>query len=251
MVRAAARYDADMTPFTPEQARTILAVDLKILAMERAITSAVIAAIPPDQVDYTPDPVTRSAIELAWHIVMAEDRFLSAVVNGVFDFAPRPRPDTVRTPADVNAWWDERLPGLVERLKSLSDEALTKPIDFRGQFTPARGELRALHPQPHGASPRGQLSMYLRPMGAAVPSIYGESFDARTAREKREAGAVLSKGAARLLPSVSSAIPRAAARMTAGHDRKAGDCDDGRPALRRTASAGRCDRDPSGARARS
>jgi uncharacterized damage-inducible protein DinB len=187
MVRAAARYDADMTPFTPEQARTILAVDLKILAMERAITSAVIAAIPPDQVDYTPDPVTRSAIELAWHIVMAEDRFLSAVVNGVFDFAPRPRPDTVRTPADVNAWWDERLPGLVERLKSLSDEALTKPIDFRGQFTqPAVSFVRFI--LNHTAHHRGQLSMYLRPMGAAVPSIYGESFDARTAREKREAG---------------------------------------------------------------
>ena len=121
-----------MSPLTPEQARTILAVDLKILAMERAVTSAVIAAIPPDKGDYTPDPVTRSAIELAWHIVMAEDRFLAAVANGAFDFTPRPRPDTVRTPADVNAWWDERLPGHVERLRALSDDDLTKPIDFRG-----------------------------------------------------------------------------------------------------------------------
>jgi uncharacterized damage-inducible protein DinB len=176
-----------MIPLTPEQARTILDADLKILAMERPLTSAVIAAIPPDAVDYTPDPVTRSAIELAWHIVMAEDRFLSAVASGAFDFTPRPRPDTVKTPADVNAWWDERLPGHLERLRALSDEALTKPIDFRGQFTqPAVSFVRFI--LNHTIHHRGQLSMYLRPMGAAVPSIYGESFDARTAREAREPG---------------------------------------------------------------
>jgi uncharacterized damage-inducible protein DinB len=176
-----------MTSFTPEQARTILAVDLKMLAMERTITSAVIDAIPPDRCDYAPDPVTRSAIELAWHIVMAEDRFLSAVANGAFDFTPRPRPDTVRTPTDVNAWWDERLPVHLDRLKALSDEALTRPIDFRGQFTqPAVSFLRFI--LDHTIHHRGQLSMYLRPMGAAVPSIYGESFDARSAREARETG---------------------------------------------------------------
>lgn len=176
-----------MTPFTPEQARTILEADLRILAMEQPITSSVIAAIPPDQVAYTPDPVTRSAIELAWHIVTAEHRFLSAVVDGAFDFTPRPRPETVRTPADVNAWWNERRPGLLERLKALPDAALTKPVDFRGQFTlPAVGFVRFI--LNHTTHHRGQLSMYLRPMGAAVPSIYGESFDAKTAREAREAG---------------------------------------------------------------
>ena len=40
----------------------------------------------------------------------------------------------------------------------------------------------------HTIHHRGQLSMYLRPMGAAVPSIYGESFDARTAREAAGGG---------------------------------------------------------------
>jgi uncharacterized damage-inducible protein DinB len=176
-----------MTSLTPEQARTILAVDLKILANERPLTAAVIAAIPPDKGDDAPDGVTRSAIELAWHIVMAEDRFLSAVETGGFDFTPRPRPAEVRTPADVNAWWDARLPGHLERLRALSDEALTRPIDFRGQFTqPAVSFVRFI--LNHTIHHRGQLSMYLRPMGAAVPSIYGESFDARTAREARETG---------------------------------------------------------------
>ena len=30
---------------------------------------------------------------------------------------------------------------------------------------------------------RGQLSSYLRPMGAKVPSIYGESYDSALARQ--------------------------------------------------------------------
>jgi uncharacterized damage-inducible protein DinB len=37
--------------------------------------------------------------------------------------------------------------------------------------------------QQHSVHHRGQLSMYLRPMGAKVPSIYGESYDAAQARK--------------------------------------------------------------------
>jgi uncharacterized damage-inducible protein DinB len=40
----------------------------------------------------------------------------------------------------------------------------------------------------HTVHHRGQLSMYLRPMGAKVPSIYGESYDATQARLAKEAG---------------------------------------------------------------
>jgi uncharacterized damage-inducible protein DinB len=176
-----------MSSLAPEQAAVLLAAELPSIAAERPVTRAVIGAIPPDKCDYTPDPITRSAIELAWHIVAAENRFLEAVADGAFDLTPRPRPDTVRSPADVNAWYDERLPRSLERLKAVSSDDLAKPIDFRGLFKfPAVVFLRiGLN---HTIHHRGQLSMYLRPMGAAVPSIYGESYDARTAREAREQG---------------------------------------------------------------
>src|SRR5262245_47778597 len=117
---------------TAEQAQVLLPLELTSITAERPVTRAVIAAIPADRCDYTPDPITRSAIELAWHIVSAENRFLEAVVNGAFDLTPRPRPETIRTPADVNAWYDERLPGLLDRLRTVSGEALAKPTDFRG-----------------------------------------------------------------------------------------------------------------------
>ena len=34
----------------------------------------------------------------------------------------------------------------------------------------------------HSIHHRGQLSMYLRPMGAKVPAIYGESYDSALAK---------------------------------------------------------------------
>ncbi|HET9315371.1 MAG TPA: DinB family protein, partial [Vicinamibacteria bacterium] len=119
------------TPFTPEKAQVLLSAELPSIKAEWPVTRSVIAAIPPDKVDYTPDPVTRSAIELAWHIVGAENRFLEAVIDGAFDLTPRPRPEDMRTAADVVAWYDERQPRLLERLGALPADALTRPIDFR------------------------------------------------------------------------------------------------------------------------
>lgn len=175
-----------MSSFTPEKAQLALSLELPALTAERPLTKAVIDAIPPDKCDYAPDAVTRSAIELAWHIVAAENRFLEAVADGQFDLTPRPRPETIRTPAQVNAWYDERLPRNIERLKALSGEELAKPIDFRGLVRfPAVVFLRV--GLSHTIHHRGQLSMYLRPMGASVPSIYGESYDAHKAREERDA----------------------------------------------------------------
>jgi uncharacterized damage-inducible protein DinB len=172
---------------TADQATVILrAVALPALKAEHPVTKSVIAAIPAGKMDYRPDPVTRSAIELAWHIVTAEDRFLTAVAAGAFDFTPRDRPASVATPEDVNRWFDDRHEQNLARLKTLSGDALVKVLDFRGmfQFPAIVFATIALN---HSIHHRGQLSTYLRPMGAKVPSIYGESYDARQAREQAKA----------------------------------------------------------------
>ena len=71
-------------------------------------------------------------------------------------------------------------------LKAMSGDQLAKIIDFRGLFQfPAVIFVQV--GLSHTVHHRGQLSMYLRPMGAKVPSIYGESYDAREAREKAQA----------------------------------------------------------------
>jgi len=173
-----------MSPFTPEQARFILtATALPTLGAEHPVTRSVIAAIPKEQAGYRPNDVGRSAIDLAWHIVASEVRFLTAVAAGVFDFGGSARPESIQTPADVIGWYAEHFSAAIETLKQASGEQLVKIVDFRGIFQfPAVLYLQI--GQSHTVHHRGQLSMYLRPMGAKVPSIYGESFDAREAREK-------------------------------------------------------------------
>ena len=176
-----------MSSLTADQAAVVLnASSLPALKVEHPVTKRVIDAIPPEKVDYRPDDIVKSAIDLAWHIVSAENRFLEAVINGAFDLTPVPRPATIRTPHDVNGWYSERFSSAVERLKRLDGDQLIKPVAFRGLFTfPAVIYLQiGLN---HTIHHRGQLSMYLRPMGAKVPSIYGESYDARVAREAAQA----------------------------------------------------------------
>jgi len=169
---------------TAEQAITILnTVGLPGLKAEHPVTQRVIGAIPNDKVDYRPDDIAKSAIDLAWHIVVAEIRFLDGVVAGEFDFTPKPRPELIRTADAVNRWYAAEWAKCVERLHGASGDQLIRRVDFRGLFQfPAVVYVQvALN---HSIHHRGQLSMYLRPMGVRVPSIYGESYDAREARER-------------------------------------------------------------------
>ena len=172
-----------MPQIQPDQAAFLLhGVYLPGLKNENRITNSVIAAIPPDKGDYRPDEVSKSALDLAWHIVATEMRFMEAVPAGEFDFSPRPRPESIKNSADLTAWYTDNFEPRFEKLTKLSNEQLIKIVDFRGLFQlPAVMYLGfVLH---HSVHHRGQLSMYLRPMGAKVPAIYGESYDSAEARK--------------------------------------------------------------------
>lgn len=170
---------------TPDQAKFLSVQILPLVKSEHATTRRVIEAIPPDKSDYRPDPNAKSALELAWHIVAAEKRFHSGICAGAFDFSPIHRPDSVRTPADIGAWFDETFARNFEQMLALGGDQLVRSIDFRGMFqSPAVAYITmALN---HSIHHRGQLSTYLRPMGGKVPSIYGESYDATQDRLARE-----------------------------------------------------------------
>jgi uncharacterized damage-inducible protein DinB len=170
----------------PDQAAFLCQVSLQSLNNEHQVTKKVIGAIPLDKGDYRPDDIAKSAIDLAWHIAATEMRFLDAVAAGAFDFTPRPRPESVQNSADLLAWYEENYAPRVDAIAHLSGEQLAKVVDFRGMFQlPAVLFLTfVMH---HTVHHRGQLSMYLRPMGAKVPAIYGESYDSAAARKAAEA----------------------------------------------------------------
>lgn len=173
------------TTMTPEQAAFLLHQILPRLKVEHETTKRVIQAIPLDKGDYRPEPIAKSALELAWHIVAAEHRFLRGISSGAFDFTPNHRPESVKNAADIVKWFDESFNQNIAQVEKLSPEQLAKLIDFRGMFQhPAVSFLQVMNS--HTIHHRGQLSVYLRPMGSKVPVIYGESYDAAMERQARE-----------------------------------------------------------------
>src|SRR5258708_30231854 len=98
-------YSVPMQPLQPDQANFLLhGVYLPGLKNEHRITKTVIAAIPLDRGDYRPDEISKSALDLAWHIAATEMRFMEAVAAGEFDLGPRPKPDSIKHSADMTSW---------------------------------------------------------------------------------------------------------------------------------------------------
>ena len=172
-----------MSAMTAEQALFLLQdVYLATLKNESRITKKILEAVPADKCEHKPDPISKSAIELVRHIAAADNRFLEAVINDVLNVDPNMIPENVKTPQEIADWYEARYAKNFEALTKASGEQLVKMVDFRGMFQrPAVTFLMmGLH---HTIHHRGQLSSYLRCMGAKVPSIYGESYDDAQARK--------------------------------------------------------------------
>jgi len=172
---------------TTDQATFVLQnLYLGTLKTESRTTKKILEAVPADKAEYRPDPISKSAIELVRHIAAADNRFVESVINGVFDTNPAMIPENVKTPAEVAAWYEERYARNFEALTKLTGEQLVKTVDFRGmvQRPAVTFLMMGLH---HTVHHRGQLSSYLRCMGAKVPSIYGESYDDAQARKAAQA----------------------------------------------------------------
>ncbi len=164
-----------MISMQPEQAAFLLNFLLPQIKNEQKLTKKVIEAVPTDKGDYRPDPRSMNALDLAWHIAASECFFMDGAASGAFG-AGGARPDTVRTSADVANWYEEHFTQSFERVSKMTPDQLLKAIDFHGVFNfPAIVYLQLMGN--HGIHHRGQLSAYLRPMGAKVPAIYGGSAD--------------------------------------------------------------------------
>ncbi|HMA29098.1 MAG TPA: DinB family protein [Thermoanaerobaculia bacterium] len=136
----------------------------------------VLKAVPPDQAAYRPHPRSMSAGDLVW-LMASELRDACEVVDkGQVAFVQRPAPAL----AEAVTAYEKNASGLKRRLAKVKDAAWKKKarflMDGKVVWETSLGDMLwgflfdAIH---H----RGQLSTYLRPMGAKVPSIYGPSGD--------------------------------------------------------------------------
>ncbi|HML18527.1 MAG TPA: DinB family protein [Bryobacteraceae bacterium] len=161
---------------TPEQATFLINIYLPQAENEQKTTRRVIAAVPADRCAYSPDPKSMTAWTLAKHIASSEIFFLHAVSNGAFNPADGAVPDSVTTPAQLVEWYDENFAKAAAKIRALTPEQLAQKIDFHGVFVFPAVAFVGLNCN-HVIHHRGQLSAYLRPMGAKVPKIYGGSAD--------------------------------------------------------------------------
>ena len=146
---------------------------------EGAVTLKLLRAFPPEQMDFKPHPSARSAKELAWTFVF-EGIAGSQGVATEFKLPPPnlpPMPDT----------W-HAVVGEVERAFRVMSEAVSKMgephLSSSVKFLTGPKQMSDvrrmdalwlfLNDMIHH---RGQFSVYLRMVGAKVPSIYGPSGD--------------------------------------------------------------------------
>ena len=178
-----------MSEMTADQAHLyVQTYALGLLKHESRTTRSVLAAVPNAALDYRPDPCAKSANELLRHIASADNFFLKSVVDGIFVPGSVKIPESVNTPANVADWYADEFAKNFDAVSRLSGEELIRIVDFRGLVQrPAYTFLHMglLHTVHH----RGQLSTYLRPMGAKVPAIYGESYDSAEAKKAAQASA--------------------------------------------------------------
>lgn len=140
-------------------------------------TLRVLRALPAAKLDYRPHPVSRSAGELGTLLVSEVESAIEMIEKGDINWS---EPKGGGTPEEMAAAYERLSRKMLAGLRNVDDATWGKKIRlfFNGQ---------QVHEQTFGGMcwellldsihHRGQLSVYLRPMGGKVPSIYGPSAD--------------------------------------------------------------------------
>lgn len=136
----------------------------------------VMKAVPADHAGYRPHPRSTSAGDLVWLLATELHDACELVDRGEVSYVARPAP---AVPESIAAY-EKSAVELETRIAKLDDAAWDRKarflVDGKVAWETSLGDMLfgflfdAIH---H----RGQLSSYLRPMGAKVPSIYGPSAD--------------------------------------------------------------------------
>jgi len=145
------------------------------LSNEMQTTKKVLAAVLDSNRDYRPDPKSRTAWEVAWHLASSDVQMTEEIADMKFTMEPRFK-DQPQTAAALAAWYETNMRRAIDRVRAMSADQLLTPVDFYGAFNwPVIFYLAFVNN--HSIHHRGQLAAYLRPMGSKVPSIYGGSAD--------------------------------------------------------------------------
>jgi len=162
----------------PKEAKTVAEFLIADFTSEMQTTLRVLQAVPKSHLDYRPDAKSKTGLGLIRHIALEDAWLLNCIADGAFT----PPPDDsdacgIMNPSDAVARYKDKVPAALERVRAMSGEKLVRVIDLLGMIKAPGINFLAMALK-HSVHHRGQLSTYLRPMGGAVPGIYGPSADA-------------------------------------------------------------------------
>src|SRR5690606_10323713 len=163
-----------------DQAKVVAEAMTALWKGEFPATVRVLSSVRDETRDYRPDAKSRSAWEIAVHVATADVWFVESVKKGVFQMDPeatKKAEGQFRTVSDVVAFYEEKMPEAIRRLRELTGDQLAEELDFFGMMKMSRAAWIGFANN-HSVHHRGQLSGYLRALGAKVPDIYGPSGDA-------------------------------------------------------------------------
>jgi uncharacterized damage-inducible protein DinB len=145
---------------------------------EHPVFVRVLQSIPADRADYKPHERSQSAAEIAWTMTNELRSCIDAAATGRGEWKTDPPPPL---PEMVQLF--ERLSNeLSDTIEKMDDASWERVAQFYNG-----GKMVAEMPVGQfiwfilfdAIHHRGQLTTYLRPMGAKVPAIYGPSADSR------------------------------------------------------------------------
>ncbi len=153
---------------------------LQELTQEAVTTRRVLERVPAGKMDWRPHPKARTVGELAAHIATLPGNIAEMATRNAFDVSEIAQPRAM-TAAELPAVLDDSLATARAALSNLRDEKLGEMWSMVASGTtlvsmPRAALLRTIMLN-HWYHHRGQLTVYLRELDVAVPSIYGPSAD--------------------------------------------------------------------------
>ncbi len=165
-----------MAPRREDQVKSLREYYTDCFGAEKPKFVRVMKAVPPDKAAYRPHPRSTSAGDLVWLLASELRDACELIDRGEVNYVARP----ALTVAESIAAYEKHAAELERRIAKVDAAAWDNKarflVDGKVAWEASLGDMLfgflfdAIH---H----RGQLSSYLRPMGAKVPSIYGPSAD--------------------------------------------------------------------------
>jgi uncharacterized damage-inducible protein DinB len=163
---------------------------LQELEQEAQTTRRVLERVPADRLGWKPHDKSMSLGQLALHVAVLPGAIAEMAGQSPFQI-PDFRQPSAASAAELVPTLDQSVAKAVQILRSMDEAALANVWrlldgDKEVMALPVGARLRALMLN-HWYHHRGQLSVYLRQVGALVPSIYGPSADENPFAARRAA----------------------------------------------------------------